>query len=182
MPFPARMIFPLLWLTACALCQKQWALSVALFFSFLGDVMGWQHQLIPQIVFFALAQILYIVIFTHLMPPKTTLPLPVRIMLLALVASIYGIAMNWIFPRVGDGTVACGIAVYAVLLLGMCYSALRHKNVCLIIGATLFVVSDFILGVHLFVQRVPQSTLCIMAPYYLGQLLLFVGVQEGRSK
>ncbi|MBO4549740.1 MAG: hypothetical protein J5733_03330, partial [Bacteroidaceae bacterium] len=60
-PVSARMIFPLLWLTLCALCQKQWALGAALFFSFLGDVMGWKNELIPQIGFFAIAQILYII-------------------------------------------------------------------------------------------------------------------------
>ena len=37
---PARMIFPLLWLSLCAFYLKQWALTAALFFSFLGDVMG----------------------------------------------------------------------------------------------------------------------------------------------
>ena len=69
-------------------------------------------------------------------------------------------------------------AVYAVLLLGMCYAALRHRNLWLILGALLFVSSDFTLGIHLFVQRVPHSTMCIMIPYYLGQLLLFVGIQK----
>ena len=174
-PFSARMILPLAWLTLCAAYQKQWALTAALFFSFIGDVMGWQHELIPQIGFFALAQILYIIIFCLLSPPKTTWPKPVRIVLMALVVSVYGMAMTWIFPRVEDGIIASGIAVYAVLLLGMCYAALRHRNACLIIGATLFVISDFTLGIHLFVQRIPHSVLCIMIPYYAGQLLLYLG-------
>lgn len=178
MPFAARMIFPLLWLTLCALYQKQWTLAAALFFSFMGDVMGWRNELIPQIGFFALAQMLYIVILCLLMPPKRTWPKPVRIILLALVGSVYGIAMCWIFPKVEDSIISGGIAVYAVLLLGMCYAALRHKNTCLMLGAVLFVASDFILGTHLFVQRIPHSTLCIMIPYYLGQLLLFVGMTQ----
>jgi uncharacterized membrane protein YhhN len=46
------------------------------------------------------------------------------------------------------------------------------------LGATLFVVSDFILGIHLFVGRIPLSTFCIMIPYYMGQLLLFIGIQN----
>lgn len=174
-PLSARMIFPLAWLTLCALCQKQWALMAALFFSFLGDVMGWQNELIPQIGFFALAQILYIILFSLLAPPKTTWPKSFRIILLAFVVSVYGIAMTWIFPRVEDSLIALGIAIYAILLLGMCYAALRHKNACLIIGAILFVISDFTLGIHLFVQRIPHSVLCIMIPYYAGQLLLFIG-------
>lgn len=182
MPLPARMILPLLWLTLCALWQRQWPLAAALFFSFLGDVMGWRHELIPQIGFFALAQILYIVLLGFLSPPRRTWPMPVRLLLLALVASIYGIAMTWIFPRVEDSAIACGIAVYAVLLLGMCYAALRHRNACLMLGAALFVASDFILGTHLFVQRIPHSTLLIMVPYYLGQLLLFVGLQKSLQK
>ncbi len=175
MPFPARMIFPLVWLTICALYKRQWALAAALFFSFLGDVMGWQNELIPQIGFFALAQILYIITFSLLMPPRTTWSKPVQLSLLALVASVYATAVFWIFPRVEASIIVCGIAVYALLLLGMFFAATRHKNAFLIIGATLFVVSDFVLGTHLFVERLPHSKLCIMIPYYLGQLLLYCG-------
>ena len=174
-PLSARMIFPLAWLTLCAMYQKRWALTAALFFSFMGDVMGWQHELIPQIGFFAFAQILYIIIFCLLSPPKRAWPKPLRIVFITLVVSVYGIAMTWIFPRVGDSIIASGIAIYAVLLLGMCYAAMRHRNACLIIGATLFVISDFTLGIHLFVQRIPHSVLCIMIPYYAGQLLLYLG-------
>ena len=161
-PFPARMIFPLLWLSICALVQKQWALTAALFFSFLGDVMGWKNELIPQIGFFALAQILYIIIFSLLMPPKPTWSKPVKVILFLLVAMVYGVAMFWIFPRVKDNIVSYGIAVYALLLLGMCYAALQHKNVCLILGAVLFVISDFTLGVHLFVERIPHGHMSSM--------------------
>lgn len=175
--FPARMIFPLAWLTLCALLQRQWALSMALFFSFCGDVMGWKNELIPQIGFFALAQITYIIIFCLLYPPKKTWPQSVRILLLCLMVIFYGMAMAWIFPKVEDRIIAYGIAFYAVLLLGMCYSALRHRNVCLIIGALLFIISDFILGVHLFVEKIPHSVQSIMLPYYLGQLLLCIGYQ-----
>lgn len=175
---PARMIFPLLWLSLCAFYLKQWVLTAALFFSFLGDVMGWKNELIPQIAFFALAQILYIIIFSRLMPPKNTWSLPLKIVLLALVSLVYGAAMYWIFPRVEDSFIACGIAIYALLLLGMCYAALQHKNVFLISGAILFVISDFILGINLFVQHIPHAGLSIMIPYFLGQLLLFTGSQK----
>ena len=181
-PFPGRMILPLLWLTLCALCRKQWTLAAALFFSFMGDVMGWQHELIPQIGFFALAHITYIIILYILMPPKTTWPKSIKMLLLALVVMVYAIAMLWIFPKVEEGFIAYGIAVYAVLLLGMCYAAMQHKNTCLILGAILFVISDFVLGIHLFVERIPHSTLSIMIPYYLGQLLLFIGIQKVRRR
>ena len=178
MPYSIRMIFPMLWLSLFALYQRQWALMGACFFSFLGDVMGWRNELIPQIAFFALAQIIYIIIFCLLLPPKKIRSLSFRIIIFFLVTAIYAVAMNWIFPKVEDRIIAAGIAVYAVLLLGMCYAALRHRNLWLILGALLFVSSDFTLGIHLFVQRVPHSTMCIMIPYYLGQLLLFVGIQK----
>lgn len=177
-PVPARMIFPLAWLTLCAMSQKQWVLMAALFFSFLGDVMGWCNELIPQIGFFALAQILYIILFCFVAPPKRTWPKSVRIALLALVASVYGAAMMLIFPHVEDTAIASGIAVYAVLLLGMCYAALRYRNACLIIGATLFVISDFTLSFHWFVQPLSHAVLCIMLPYYAGQLFLFLGASH----
>ena len=172
------MIFPLLWLSLCALCQRYWALMAALFFSFLGDVMGWKNELIPQIGFFAIAQILYIMIFSLLMSPKPTWSKPIKILLFVLVAIVYGLAMCWIFPRVEDSLIAYGIAFYALLLLGMCYAAMQHKSAFLILGAILFVVSDFIIGINLFVERVPHAHQCIMIPYYAGQLLLFLGTQK----
>ena len=99
-------------------------------------------------------------------------------MCLLLIGVVYGVAMFWIFPRVEDSVISYGIAIYALLLLGMCYSAMQHRQAWLIIGAILFVASDFILGVHLFVERVPHAKECIMVPYYLGQLLLFIGTKQ----
>jgi len=176
--FPARMIFPLLWLTLCALYLKQWVLAAALFFSFLGDVMGWRNALLPQIGFFALAQITYIVLFSWLKPPRTASSTSFKIACLMFVGVEYAAAMYEMFPRVEEPLIAYGIAVYGLLLLGMLFAALQHKHVILILGALLFVISDSILGTHLFVQRVPHSTLSIMIPYYLGQLLLFLGSQK----
>lgn len=150
----------------------------ALFFSFLGDVMGWRHELIPQIGFFAIAQILYIILFCFVAPPKPTWPRSIRIIQLALVVFVYGVAMMLIFPHVEDTVIASGIAVYAVLLLAMCFAALRHRNICLMMGATLFVISDFTLGFHWFVHPLSHSVLRIMIPYYAGQLLLFLGASR----
>lgn len=177
-PLPVRMIFPLAWLTLCAMYKKQWVLTAALFFSFLGDVMGWRHELIPQIGFFALAQTLYIILFCFVAPPRPSWHKTVQLILLALVISVYGAAMTWIFPHVENPVIASGIAIYAVLLLGMCYAALRHKNIWLIMGAILFVISDFTLGFHLFVHPLHHSVLRIMIPYYAGQLFLFGGGQK----
>ena len=56
--------------------------------------------------------------------------------------------------------------------------ALRHKNIWLIMGAILFVISDFTLGFHLFVHPLHHSVLRIMIPYYAGQLFLFWGGQK----
>ena len=178
MHFHGWMILPLLWLSMCALSRKQYVLATALFFSFLGDVMGWKRELIPQIGFFALAQVTYIILFSLLKPPSATWPKPVRMGFLLLLAGIYGTATCWIFPRVTDSIVMGGMAVYALLLLAMCYAAFCHKNLCLTFGAVLFVVSDFIIGVNLFVCHIPHFFLCIMVPYYLGQLLLYVGAQR----
>lgn len=144
----------------------------------MGDVMGWQHQLIPQIGFFALAQIIYIIILRRQVPPRDTWTRPIRLIQIAALALVYASAMLWIFPKADDRVVAIGIAVYGILLLGMCHAALSHKNLSVVLGATLFVASDFILGVHLFVSRVPHSVLCIMIPYYLGQLMLYSGIRS----
>ena len=118
MHFHGWMILPLLWLSMCALSRKQYVLATALFFSFLGDVMGWKRELIPQIGFFALAQVTYIILFSLLKPPFATWPKPVRMGFLLLLAGIYGTATCWIFPRVTDSIVMGGMAVYALLLLG----------------------------------------------------------------
>ena len=178
MRIPAWMTFPLLWLTLCASAQRQWALAACLFFSFMGDAMGWQHKLIPQIGFFALTQILYIIIYSRLLPPRTCPERGFDRGLLSLLAVVFLGAMLWIFPQVEDRFVAYGIAVYATLLLGMCFAATRHRETCLCLGAVLFVASDFILAIDLFVCSVPSAHLCIMIPYFAGQLLLFLGTQK----
>lgn len=180
---PAKMTFPLLWLSLTALWQREKTLAAALFCSFLGDVMGWKNELILQIAFFALAQALYIIIYIRQYPPSPTWSRPVTAGIATLLVGVYVVAMTWIFPRVADAFISYGIAVYAVLLLGMCFSACRHKSVLLIVGAVLFVISDFILGIHLFVERVPHAHQSIMVPYYLGQLLLFLGtILEARRR
>ncbi len=103
---------------------------------------------------------------------------PVNFTILALLAMVYVVAMLWIFPQVEDDIIRYGIAIYALLLLGMCYAACRHKSLCLILGATLFVISDFIIGINTFVERIPHAHICIMIPYYAGQMLLFAGTQK----
>jgi len=178
LPYPSRMILPLLWLTLCALYRRQGVLAVALGCSFLGDVMGWQHALLPQIGFFALAQITYILLFMWLRPSRASTSESFKIVALMGVALLYGAAMWWMIPKVTEPVIACGIAVYGLLLLGMWYSTWLQRKTWLILGGLLFVASDVILGTHLFVEKIPHSTLCIMIPYYLGQLMLFCGAQS----
>ena len=47
------------------------------------------------------------------------------------------------------------------------------------VGATLFAVSDWVLGHRRFAGPLPGGRLAVMVPYHVGQALLIVGVAGG---
>jgi len=79
---------------------------------------------------------------------------------------------------VADGGTVLGGAVvfYAAVISAMVVTAWATGAVVAGIGATLFAVSDWVLGHRRFVGPLPGGRLGVMIPYHVGQTLLIVGL------
>ena len=122
-----------------------WALAV----SALGDVLGGQWLLLPQIGAFAVAQILYAVAFAGLARMDVR-----RLPLLALPLTIAVVASVKIVPAV-SGVMQWAIVGYMCLIMsmGVCAVFLKMKGWwCVIVGSLLFMLSDSIIAWNIFVE------------------------------
>lgn len=145
--------------------------SVALGFSWLGDFAGVTVEL--KIIFFLLAQIVYIVAFR----PYWRLGLITRPPLLI----GYGIALAALIGVVAAsaGPLAGPVAIYGASLTVMAVLATGVSRLTGI-GGALFLVSDIVLAVEFFVApgAIPYAAFVNMALYLPAQLMITLGVLE----
>lgn len=82
--------------------------------------------------------------------------------------------------RAAGGYVLAGAVVfYAVVISAMVLSAWGTGLVVAGLGATMFAVSDWVLGHRRFAGPLPGGRLAVMVPYHVGQALLIVGLASG---
>ncbi len=99
------------------------------------------------------------------------------------VAAVLVFAFALVIPNVPDGVLRIGCAVYAVLISTMFALSLVQRSPLFAVGAALFLISDMILSWNRFVGPVTAERWLIMVPYYLGQLLLWLGAcRESRTR
>lgn len=166
------MCFLLLALLSNPTPEKMW-IPVALFTCAIGDVT--LHWFIVGLSFFLLGHIFYIVAFTktrRISPPKTAM-----LILLAL-----GIIMAaWVAGNVfksGNYILTVAILCYIGVILTMALSAIQTKNKIIISGAILFLLSDSILALNMFVADIKYSSILIMTTYYSAQCLFALSVSK----
>ena len=140
-----------------------WKFVLAFLFSCTGDAMGAYGS------FFALAHILLIWAFAERRwkGRKTLVGLAVT------AALVFAFAL--IIPKVPEPGLQIGCGVYAVLITAMFGLSLMQRSPLFAIGAALFLISDMILSWNKFVGPVTAEKWLIMVPYYLGQLLIWLG-------
>lgn len=146
-----------------------WALAV----SALGDVLGGQWLLLPQIGAFAIAQVLYAVAFAGLARWNVR-----RLPLLALPLTIAVVAAVKIVPAV-SGVMQWAIVGYMCLIMsmGVCAVFVKMKGWwCVTVGSLLFMLSDSIIAWNIFVERVPHAGVLIMSTYYAAQGLMSLAI------
>ena len=168
---PHKLVFPLAFLSLCALRLSPWTMVLAMAFSALGDWMGTCHNFWGQMGFFALAHIAYIVFFSCSCKQSQTTN---RAKWKCGIVSLYGLVIGTLVLRHVHGPLQIGVLVYILLIIAMCILAWMQQNRYFAIGAWLFVLSDTILAWNKFVSPIESASLLIMIPYYLGQWLLFV--------
>jgi uncharacterized membrane protein YhhN len=81
--------------------------------------------------------------------------------------------------RTGGNALAGAVVFYAVVITAMVVTAWGTGLLLAGLGATLFAVSDWVLGHRRFAGPLPGGRLAIMVPYHVGQALLIVGLASG---
>lgn len=146
-----------------------WKFVLAFLFSCTGDAMGAYGSFFGQMGYFAAAHIILIWAFAEeLWKVRKTL-----VGLAVTAASVFAFAL--VIPKVAEPWLQIGCGVYAVLITAMFGLSLMQRSPLFAIGATLFLISDMILSWNKFVGPVTAEKWLIMVPYYLGQLLIWLG-------
>ena len=153
---------------------------VALAFSMIGDVFGeldrtalGQAALMLQIGAFAVAQAFYISSFArHISLRKTGWGALTGAALLAAALVAFGFIL---IPRVESGALRVAVTLYMCLVSAMGLTALlqrREGYACFAAGGVLFIISDSLIGIGLFISTFPHRGLMVMLTYFAAQLLL----------
>lgn len=146
-----------------------WKFVLAFLFSCTGDAMGAYGSFFGQMGYFAAAHIILIWAFAEeLWKVRKTL-----VGLAVTAALVFAFAL--VIPKVPEPWLQIGCGVYAVLITAMFGLSLMQRPPLFAIGAALFLISDMILSWNKFVGPVTAEKWLIMVPYYLGQLLIWLG-------
>lgn len=181
-PIFYKISFPLATLFLSSLFLLPRSMCLAMLFSALGDLAGAFGSLPAQIFFFALAHVALMTFFLSRqsdrkkahdkswdLKTKMYRTLGILFAITVMIFSLYEI-----IPATPKNVIRIGVAIYTVLIATMLFTAFLQKDSFFAIGALLFVLSDIILSLHLFVKPVSYGTFLIMIPYYTGQWLLFM--------
>ena len=176
---PHKLTYPLLLLTISSVTSRKPTLTLALAFSALGDLCGSTGALLPQIGAFGVAQVCYIVLLCKIARSRTPKLWPTLEALL-IPLTLCTIAFISIIPQVASQTLQIAVVIYALVIGSMAFCAGLSGSWLVWLGATLFMVSDFLLAHALFVS--PHSPLLFLSLYFAGQLLLWLGLQTAYKK
>jgi uncharacterized membrane protein YhhN len=153
----------------------------AIGFSLLGDIaLMFETGFLMGLGAFLVAHVFYILVFSPEAKPlfshKILLPFTFLI-------GVYGVGLlAWVLPKVGGG-LQVPIVLYALTILTMLLMALnRWQKVppqsfwLVLVGASLFVLSDSMIAISRFVQDFSYAGFGIMLTYGLGQFLIIEGL------
>ena len=160
-------------------------IAAAFFFSFLGDLSGsykaQSHSLIPflgQMLSFAIGHVFFILYFLKMRLVRSRWAVTgAAAAAFAVLASAFVV----IVPHVGAIPLAAGVGLYAVIISTMMLSAFLTGDKMLSIGAALFVLSDYVLALNMFVINLPYSKYLIMVPYFAAQLVFFLATRRQKQ-
>lgn len=171
---PSKLAYPVAFLGLMALldCKRiGFLMPMGLVLSALGDWQGTQGNFLGQMGCFGLAHVAYICYFVSRLKGKFDYRNAIGYAIPCIV--IGGFALIKVVPMVPPGIVKVGVIIYCLLILTMLWTALMQKDWLFALGATLFVLSDFILAWNKFVSPIDHASWLIMLPYYGAQGLLY---------
>lgn len=95
--------------------------------------------------------------------------------------------LSLLLPNIDEIPIKIGFPLYSSLLGTMTWRALAKFDEGTVekltgIGATLFLISDGIIGVNMFYQKLPNPQFLIMSTYYLAQFLITLSAAKAIAK
>ncbi len=162
------------------------AVMIALFFSWVGDVLlQLKNMFIPGLLSFLIAQIAYIRFFVSTDSVRTSFFKLRPVMLIAVIAYLIEL-MHLLWPHLGG--MKAPVMIYGITISTMLSAALwqyekleNRTALYFILGAFFFVVSDSLLALDRFRKPFDHAGMFIMTTYIIAQLFLVLGAIRYRS-
>lgn len=178
---PHKLAFPVFMLFIAGLWLLPWQMCLAMLFSAVGDCLGASGDFIGQMGFFAVAHIWIITYFIkryrEKVEPDRKLTAKAKGylgMVIFCTVALLCIAFTAVIPGAPQGIERIGVSCYAVIISLMMLMGLLQRSSLYALGAVIFVISDFILAWHRFVEPVPYRGYLVLGTYYLAQWLMFI--------
>jgi len=161
--------------------------GLALVFSMLGDILLLlpDRYLVPGIMAFLVAQVLYIVGFNQVQINPDPLALVVFVVVAVAALRIFSIIRPGLIRTGNERMLLAPVVVYTSAISLMLFSAWLclfrpgwPLAAALLVGAGAlsFFVSDSATAYFRFIRRIPHSDLLVMTTYHLGQIAIIAGV------
>lgn len=148
---------------------------LGLMLSFFGDLLLlFEWGFLPGLGSFLIAHLFYIISFKQKNQKRISEFWPV---ILSMYASIL---LVFLFPYLKEMKIP--VIIYATVIATMMYNAIKTQNRNLIIGALLFLISDTLLAVFLFLQPLAFLNVLVMVTYLLAQWFLVRGMILSKNK
>ena len=142
--------------------------------SFFGDLfLLFKWGFLPGLGSFLLAHVFYIISFRKKNQNTIWKFWPI---ILGLYASVL---LVFLFPYLKEMKIP--VLIYAIVISVMMYSAIKTNNRNLIIGALLFLISDTLLSVNLFLKPLMILNLLVMITYVSAQWFLVRGILSSKN-
>lgn len=151
----------------------KWLIIIGLLLGMTGDILleYSPDAFLPGLIAFLLGHIFYIIAFTS----DSQAPAWVA----AIFIYLFGLAM-YSFLEIGDlGTMSLPVLVYIIIITTMVWRALARYHAPGVpqtsaqagaIGAILFLISDSLLAITMFIFKLPFAGVAVIISYWLGQL------------
>lgn len=147
---------------------------IGLVLSFFGDLfLLFEWGFLLGLGSFLMAHVFYIISFKNKVQHQIWKFWPIILSLYAAILLVF------LYPYLNEMKIP--VAIYAVVICTMMYSAIKTNNRNLIIGALLFVISDTLLSVNLFVQSFLILNFLVMITYILAQWFLVKGILSSKK-
>jgi uncharacterized membrane protein YhhN len=190
---PSLMLILLVYFTANArsLSRLKYAVMLALFFSWLGDIFLLLEKQNPRLFIFGLgsflaAHLCYIVYFHQI---KTRNSVKTRLKILPSLAVLIYVLSLFILLAPNLGNLRLPVAFYTLTLAAMLLASIhafdfrKHDFARLCVaGTSLFVLSDSLLAINRFYQPFAFAGIFIMLTYAVAQFLITVGALKNLEK